>query len=283
MNEKQYSFHGMQEDIGLLDVLLVLAENIKILLVWPLVAGLCALGIGFLLPQTYQSISVLRADQATASLMMTTSVLDPVIADLELTKGKTLEEARSYLKTKILIAIDRGDGLLTLTASADSAQNSQALANALLRQTYVQSRPKGSARMRLEAQLAEARVRLNNAQSAAAGLLRRLNARNSGVNDGTEVARGYPDLLNVAAATQIQISMFEAQLEGVGDAQLIQPPSLPEKASGPKKSLLAIGATLAAGMGLILFVAIQQALRNTASNARAAEKLARIRYLLHLP
>lgn len=282
MNEKN-GLSGVKEDAGLLDVLLVLAENIKLLTIWPLIVGLCALGIGFMQPQTYQSVSVLQADQATASLMTTTSVLDPVIAALDLAKGKTLEEARSYLKTKILTAIGRGDKLLTLTVSADSAQNSQVLANALLRQTYLESRPKGSVRTRLEAQLAEAKTRLNNAQSAAAGLFKRLESSNSGANGAAEVARGYADLLTAAGAAQTRISTLETELEGVSDSQLIQPPSLPEKASQPKKLLTAIGAALAAGIALLLFVFMRQALRNTASNARAAEKVVRIRQFLGLP
>jgi LPS O-antigen subunit length determinant protein (WzzB/FepE family) len=282
MNEKN-CLSDVKEDAGLLDVLLVLAENIKLLTIWPLIVGLCALGISFLLPQTYQSVAVLQADQATASLMTTTSVLDPVIATLDLAKGQTLEEARSHLKTKILTVIGRGDKLLTLTVSADTAQNSQVLANALLRQTYLESRPKGSARVRLEAQLAEAKTRLNNAQSAAAGLLKRLEANNSGANGGAEVVRGYADLLTAAGAAQTQISILETQLEGVSDSLLVQPPSLPEKASQPKKLLIAIGAALVAGMILLLFVFIREALRNTASNARAAEKMARIRQFLGLP
>ena len=281
MSEKN-GLSGAKEEAGLLDVLLVLAENIKLLTIWPLIVGFCALGIGFLLPQTYQSISILQADQATASLMSTTSVLDPVIATLDLAKGKTLEEARSHLKTKILTAIGRGDKLLTLTVSADTAQNSQLLANALLHQTYLESRPKGSARVRLEAQLAEAKTRLKNAQSAAAGLLKRLDASNLGANGGAEMARGYADLLTAAGAAQTQISILETQLEGVSDSLLVQPPSLPEKASQPKKLLIAIGAALAAGMALLLFVFMRQALRTTTSNARATEKVARIRQFLGL-
>lgn len=73
----------------MLDVLLTLAQNIKLLTIWPLAAGWCALGIGFMLPPTYQGISVLQADQAMTSLMTTTPVLDPIIAALDLAKGQT--------------------------------------------------------------------------------------------------------------------------------------------------------------------------------------------------
>ena len=66
------------------------------------------------------------------------------------------------------------------------------------------------------------------------------------------------------------------------DAQLVQAPTLPQKASKPKKGLIAIGATLAAGLALMLFVFVRQAVRGAAKDADAASKLARIRRALAL-
>jgi uncharacterized protein involved in exopolysaccharide biosynthesis len=103
MSEKNGGLSGAKEEAGLLDVLLVLAKSIKLFTIWPLIVGLCAFGIAFVLPQTYQSISILQADHATASLVTTTSVLDPVIGTLDLAKGRTSEEARSHLKMKICL------------------------------------------------------------------------------------------------------------------------------------------------------------------------------------
>src|SRR5689334_8698111 len=44
-------------DSNLLDIMLVLAENLRVLIVVPLVAGVVALGISFLIPPTYTAIS----------------------------------------------------------------------------------------------------------------------------------------------------------------------------------------------------------------------------------
>ena len=71
---------------------LVLWQKISSLLIGSLVVGLCALGISFVLPQTFQSVAVLQAEQPTASLMLTAAVLDPVIAALGLAKDDTLEK-----------------------------------------------------------------------------------------------------------------------------------------------------------------------------------------------
>lgn len=270
------------EQIGLLDLLVTLAENVKLLIIGPLAVGLCALGISFVVPQTFDSVAVLQAEQATASLITTAAVLDPVITTLGLTKEDTVEDARRTLREHIKVAVGRNDKLLTLTVSARTPQQAQATANAVLQQTYLQSSPKGSVRKRLEVQLIEAQGRLQNAENAAAGLLKRLDSPAANTATGTELARGYADLLSAAGAAQNQVSALETQLEGLSEALLVQAPTLPQKASQPKKALLAIGATLATGLLLLLFVFMRQALRNTAADAQTAGKLARIRRSLGL-
>ena len=269
-----------QEEIDLLDILVTLAENIKLLILGPLFVGICALGIAYIVPQTFESIAVLKAEQATASLMTTASVLDPVAADLGLTKVDSAEEARKLLREQIKVSVGRNDKLLTLTVSAPAPQQAQAIANAVLQQTYVQSRPKGSDLTRLEIQLKDAKARTKSAEDAAGALLKRMES--NGAASSTEWARGYAELLNVAAAAQNQVAALQAQLEGLTDAQLIQAPTLPEKASKPKKGLIVIGATLAAGLALMLFVFVRQAVRGAAKDAGAASKMARIRRALAL-
>jgi uncharacterized protein involved in exopolysaccharide biosynthesis len=280
MEEIQSPLSTTLEEFSLLDLAVTLAENIKLLIIGPLLVGLCALGIGFAWPKTYESAAVLQAEQFPASLMTTAAVLDPVIASLGLAKDDTMEEARSQLREQIKAVTGRTDKLLTLTVSAGTAVHAQAIANALLQQAYKESRPRANARARLEAQLAEAQTRLKNAQTAATSLARRLES-SAAITSGNDPGRGYAELLNTAAEAQKQLSALEAQLEGlISPSQLIQAPTLPQKASKPKKALLAIGATLATGLLLVLFVFIRQVARKTAANAAAAEKLVRIRRLL---
>ena len=119
-----------QDEVGLLDILLTLAENAKLLIVGPLFVGLGALGIGYMLPQTFESIAVLQAEQATASLMTTAAVLDPVVTKLGLAKDASVEEARSGLRQSVKASVGRNDKLLTLTVSGSTPQQAQAKANA---------------------------------------------------------------------------------------------------------------------------------------------------------
>ena len=265
-----------------LDVLVTVAENARLLVMGSLLVGVCALGIGFLLPKTYESVAVLQGDPSHASLMLTAAVLDPVIASLGLARDTTLEDARTRLRKQIKAAIGRTDKLLTLTVSAPSPQQAQAIAAAVLQRTYQEARPKGTARLRLETQLTEARVRLKNAQDVGQSLYRQLDGSGTGANARAEVARGYAELLGATGAAQNQISLLEAQLEGLSESQLIQSPTLPVSASQPKKGLIAIGATLATGLALLLFVFIRQTLRDTAASQTTSAKWLRIRKSLGL-
>ncbi|MBG6070801.1 MULTISPECIES: Wzz/FepE/Etk N-terminal domain-containing protein [unclassified Polaromonas] len=267
----------VQNEVGLLDLLVTLAENIKLLVVGPLIVGICALGVSFLLPQTFQSVAVLQADQATASLMTTATVLDPVVASLGLAKDVTVEEARTKLREQSKTNVGRVDKLLTLTVSAHTASQAQAINSALLQQTYVESSPKGSVRARLVVQLEEAKIRLKNAQDASVGVLKRLESNSSGTTGGMELARGYAELLSATGTAQGQVSLLEAQLEGLSNAQLVQAPTMAQKPSQPKKGLIAIGATLAAGLIFLLFVFIRQGFLGTTPSQQNSEKILRIR------
>jgi len=277
MEDSLQRANGVQNEVGLLDLLVTLAENIKLLVVGSLVVGICALIVSFLLPQTFQSVAVLQADQTTASLIGTSAVLDPVIASLGLAKDETVEEARTKLRERIKANTGRTDKLLTLTVSDRTASQAQAIANALLQQTYQESRPKGSARVRLGVQLEEARTRLKNAQDASAGVLKRLDSSGVGTAGGVELARGYAELLSATGTAQGQVSLLEAQLEGLTDAQLVQAPTLAQKPSQPKKGLIAIGATLVTGLAVLLFIFIRQGFLNTTPSEKTSAKVLRIR------
>lgn len=275
INADTASYPPQPEEISLLDIFVTLAENFKLLFFVPLLAGLLALGLSFALPKTFDSIAILNADPAIASLMTTATVLDPVAAELGITKDESIEEARRGLREKIKVAVGRTDKLLTLTVSAPSPQQAQAIAEAVLQKTYVQSRPKASELTRLQTQLKDTQIRIKNAEYAADTLLKRIES--NGASNGTESARGYAELLNVAAAAQTQKIALEGRLEGLTDAQLIQNPTLPQKASKPKKALMGIGATLATGVVLLLFVFIRNGFRSAEINVEAKEKIARIR------
>ena len=270
-----------EDEISLLDLLLTVSQNIKLLILGPLAAGLCALGVTFILPDTYESVAILPTD--INSTLRLAAVLDPVVVKLDLAKGKTPEQARLALRDRIKFAQDNHTKLFTLTVSGDSPQQAQATAKALLASSYEFIRPRGVAKDRLELKLQQAKETLADAKAATAGLrsiLERGYKSESAVRAaGTELPRGYADLLNFVTISYASVLSLEKELEGLTDEQLLQAPSLPEKPVS-QKAMKATITALATGFAILLFVFIRQGLRTSGADPESAAKLAAIRRAL---
>jgi capsular polysaccharide biosynthesis protein len=201
------------DEISLLDLLQTIVDNLRLLVIGPILVGLLALGWTSFLPKTYQSTAILSADQTTASLMNSAAVLDPIASKLGYTPLMSSDEARAQLKAQVKANFNAKDKLLTLTPQANSPQAAQALAQAVLQQTYIQSQPRDSAKLRLQKQLTQAQTREKEATQTAQLLSRKLDA--AGSAGASEVAQGYAQMIGVIKDSQnTQIDM-ERQLQGL--------------------------------------------------------------------
>lgn len=86
----------------------------------------------------------------------------------------------------------------------------------------------------------------------------------------------YHETLFELFAKQYEIARVDEAREGAV-IQVLDAAQPPERKSKPKKALIAVIATLAAGFALLLFVFIRQALRNGAKDEETAGKLAQIK------
>ena len=85
----------------------------------------------------------------------------------------------------------------------------------------------------------------------------------------------YNETLFELFSKQFEIAKVDEAREGAV-IQILDAAQPPERRSKPKKALIAIIATLAAGFALLLFVFIRQALRNSSQDSESANKLASI-------
>ncbi len=259
------------DEISLLDLLQTIVDNLRLLVIGPIVAGLLAFAWASFLPKTFESTAILSADQTTASLMYSAAVLDPIASSLGYTTLMPVDEARTQLKAQIKASFNAKDKFLTLTSQANSPQAAQALVQAVLQQTYTQSQPRDSAKLRLQKQLAQAQALEKEATQTAQLLGRKLDA--AGTAGTSEVAQGYAQMIGVVKDSQNIQAEIEQKLQGLDASVLVQEATLPTKHATPKRSLVAIIAALAAGFALLLFVFIRQALRSAIQNEESAEKI----------
>jgi uncharacterized protein involved in exopolysaccharide biosynthesis len=86
----------------------------------------------------------------------------------------------------------------------------------------------------------------------------------------------YQETLFDLFAKQFEVAKIDESREGAV-IQVLDAAQAPEKKAKPKKALIAIMATLAAGFALLLFVFIRQALRNAGQDSESAHKLSALK------
>ena len=265
--------HDLDNDeISLLDLALTVAENLRLLIIGPIAAGLIALGVSSLPPKTFESVAILNVidqPEKVASLATSAAVLDPVAEQIGLTKSATKDAARAELRGRVSMAVGRKDGLLTLTTKGESGEEAQALANVVLAQLFAAVAPKGQDAADLEKSLSLARSLYANNQlviersSALMGAAKSENAVNA-VNAVNAGLQGYAELIALQQSLAAKIASDERSLRGLTETSLAQTPTLPTQHVAPKRSLISVLTALATGFALLLFVFIRKALANAA-------------------
>ena len=278
--------HHPDDELDLLDLVLTFVENWKLLILGPIIVGLIALGISFVVPKTYQSESSVQVERpgsgftapVAASLAMSADVLRTIAPVAGLDGDLTTEEIHKQLNKRISVSIGKQDKLLNVVTQAQSPEAAQKLNRALLDTLFPFSKPRGIEKNQLQLQLESEKKRLQDSlkleQDTASNIA-------SGKSVAEATSRLYGELLSANSARQRAILEMERRLEGLDNDDVVQAPTLPESSIKPKKPLIAIAAAIATGFLLLLFVLIRQALRPAqASSPDQAEKIARIRKAL---
>lgn len=106
----------------------------------------------------------------------------------------------------------------------------------------------------------------------------------TGAGQGDYIAKyrdfKYHETLFELFAKQFELAKVDEAREGAV-IQVLDAAQPPERKSKPKKGLIAVIATLAAGFALLLFVFIRQALRNAGQDPEAAQKLTALKTSWH--
>lgn len=205
MEETNASGAPRDDEVSLLDVALVLAENWRTLVFVPLAAGLVALGIGFLITPTFTATTRLLppVQQQSAALALTAqlgslaalagstpgfrnpadqyvallrsrSVYDAIIERFKLKDlyGKTfLEDARMALEQRSRVSASVKDGIITIEVDDHEPKRAAAMANAFVEELRNLTKTlaiteAGQRRLFFEEQLVQAKNSLTKAEIA---------------------------------------------------------------------------------------------------------------------
>lgn len=275
------------DEIDLLDLLVVIAENLKLLFFVPLFVGLVALGIAFVLPKTFASQSMLNTSklgldvspQALASFIKSTDTLAAVADEMKFATESSHESRLRSLDSRIHVSVGKQDKLVTLKTHAETPEKAQALNAAIWKHVLPLTIPRNTDMERLKTQVKAEKERLNAGEKLEIETAKNLS-NGSGRTEST--ARLYGELLTANSERLREIATLEAQMEGLTTSNLAQQPTLPEVSIKPKKGLIAITATLAAGFLMLLFIFARHALSNASKAPEQAVKVQRLRQALRL-
>ncbi len=283
----------MDDEISLLDLLTVIVENLKLLILGPLAAGILALGISFFITPTFTAKTTMippgqsngggaaallgqlgglgalaggaagiktPTDQYLAYLESNT-LRDELIEKFKLREryeAKYQQDARNTLKAVTKATADKKSGLITIEVDDKDPKFAAELANA-----YVQA----LSHMIGELALKEAKVKRE--------LLERQITE--------AIQKSYQSPMVREAVIQSLIREYEsARLDERKDNPFlaqVDVAEVPEVKDKPKKSLIAVTVTLAVGCLLLIFVFVRSALSNIDQDSVSRQKLLNLKKL----
>lgn len=277
---------SVDEEISLLDILLVVAENLRLLIAGPVLVGMLALGASFLWPRTYESSAIIKpatvagqqmigqqmVGQQIAASMLTPNVLDTVIAHLHLQQpDQSIDEARLALKKNIKSSFNAKDNLVTVSATAHAPEQAQALLTELLNTFFAQSKPKGEEQARLKQMLQSTQARIQEANMAAKQMQQRISREDS--KSSADTAQGYATLVNTVDGLEKRALDMSRELAGVDASALVQEPSLDRLKTSPKRSVVVVVAALGSLFFLLLWVFVRSAWAKSSALPETGAKL----------
>ena len=271
--------HPEEDEISLLDLLVTLAESWKLLVFGPLLAGVLAGGLSFLQPKTFESTAIVRLSEEEAALFHAAPILDPLAEKFGyLAKANGVrEDARTALKQDLVYSVDKKTKLVTLVSKARTPEQAQALGQAAMAAVLTEAVPKGKEKETLlkaidvnTQNMAIQTEVLDSIKKSTPQIIANPTALDAAMR---QLAQGTAEVARLKLANIELAKKLEAKTAEV----YVQEPSLPQRKSAPKRSLVVMLAVLATGFALLLWVFVRKAWAAAAQDAESASKVAAIK------
>jgi capsular polysaccharide biosynthesis protein len=281
MTEQAVS-HYEEDEISLLDILVTLAESWKLLVFGPLIAGVLAGALSFLWPKTFESVAILRLTEEDVALLHAAPVLDSLIEQFGLLAkvDGILDDARQDLKKKIVFAVDKKTKLASITTKAEAPDQAQAMGNAAIAALLKELQVKGQEKALLQKAIAINDRAMASAEDAIESIQRGLKRGVFSDQAQESAIKNLAAIGSDIAKRSQENETLRQKLEPKGAEIYVQTPSLPQRKTSPKRSIVVLVALLASGLALVLFVFIRKAWHKAEQDPESASKMARIKMLL---
>jgi capsular polysaccharide biosynthesis protein len=220
------------DEIELIDLLIVIAENLKLLIFIPLLVGVATLGFSYGIDKTYQSESMLSLEKPglnfsghlLSSYLKSADVLEAVASDIKFEPTQSMTSRVTALRNSLQVSVGNQDQIVTLKTQAQTPEAAQELNASIWQHALKKTVPNPAELERLQIQLKAAKDRLDSGNSLEAIAAKAL--ANGVTNEST--SRLYSELLASNSALLRNIVLLESQIEGLTSDNFSQQPTLPE-------------------------------------------------------
>lgn len=273
------------DEFSLIDLLIPIVDNIKLLILAPLLVATCAWFYTMNQPLVFESTSWLRLRPSSSNNAQTSQDLSvqqnalyesallgftssdviaillesPEVATLMKSKGLDGEAAYNQLRQQVTPVFDKKAALLKLTTRADQAQSAQILNQRLVEAFVKFSLPKGHDLESLEAQILQTQLAIK--------LLETEIAKNQ--NNKAD-ARATSDLMIQSLLRTDRLQDLQKQIRGSGSEIYVQRPTFPQSGTRPQQKTVVSLSFLATFFILLIFVFLRLAWVNYSVNPKNA-------------
>lgn len=267
------------DEISLMDILVTLAESWKLLVAIPLLASVAAaVTLWFVEAREYRSVALLRITAAQAAMLQTARVLDTPLRQSGWVEryGPTLSSARERMIEKMTVTPVTDGGFYRVTLVDETAESAQSTLSSIVASLILLSVPTEEDRQVAEMQLEGHRQALAELQSHLGKIGN--TYENGSVTSHGDIGQSVVTLLaDIDRRRQSILDIELSLVSSVKQADILQRPSLPDRALSRNIATRTILIGVAAGFVVLIFVFIRQGWRNASSDPAGAEKVARVR------
>ena len=278
------------DEISLLDILVVLSENIKLLVIGPILVAAAAYGISSRLPKTYESTAWLRpvafqsvqsgqSGQGVVAILNSQDTLRTFLQSSEGGKwsaGLGEQEALAKLQGTLKASYNAKQDYVSVSVTGSNPAQAQALCQALIQTGLESLKPAGHLKSQITAKINIEKKSLKEIEDIYAKLSSQLESQAS-TAQGDKLVESLTRLQERKNDLQNSLLQLENQLAGYGEGILLQEPTLPDKPISPKKFQITLISGMLTGFVLLVWAFLRAALRAASDDPECARQFARIR------
>lgn len=263
-------------EINLLELVLALAENLRLLTFAPLIAGLFGIGFSQFISPEFESKAVQLGNPTLLAIYNSDQLRDAVIKSVSFAKpGEDADRARKRLSNDLQVSLNAKDKILTVTGQAGSAESAQKLVQATVENAAVFNKPQLAQIDLLKQQIELGIAREQETSKAASKVSQQILVASA--NNQAALAQSQAQLLEGARAAQATTANLADQLSRLQTFEIIQNPTFPTRKIWPSEAKFATAFAAVAFFLTLLFVfvrfGIQTAYRSSSETKNTLDRI----------